>query len=323
VPPPSDQHWLFPTDAGGVHDGNRCYYENGRRMVTLPPGYRFLQNFQCQDPDYLPLAGPHRRHPDRPGVLGVYDLRKHTIISLGQTSPGGNNGIIFHRNGRFLLNYGTPIIIDPGPRIVPYQPPKAFTAGRQLWDADWCWGEDSTIWMVDGATAFVLDWRHGSPVFRALPCQASPDPRIKASAFQWVNPGTATTHDRQASGVAVWGDGRLVACVRTQPALPQPIARLCDKTTWAKGIPREVRELVLYRDGRRAGWYRLPLDLTVKSLPDPMQYFSIPSIRGFKPKPPPLILAREHLAFTKDGTRLAWVVETAKGKRIYVFKVPQ
>jgi len=36
---------------------------------------------------------------------------------------------------------------------------------------------------------------------------------------------------------------------------------------------------------------------------------------------PPIL--REHLAFNKDGTRLAWVVETIKGKTMRVFKVPK
>jgi hypothetical protein len=35
------------------------------------------------------------------------------------------------------------------------------------------------------------------------------------------------------------------------------------------------------------------------------------------------VISSEHLAFTGDGRYLAWVVETAKGKKMYVFHLPR
>ncbi|MHB9108623.1 MAG: hypothetical protein ACYDCO_16320 [Armatimonadota bacterium] len=323
VPPPSDQHWLFPTDAGGVHDGERRYYQDGRCVVTLPPGYRFLANAQCADPRFLPLAGPQCNPALQSGNLGLYDLQRKAIIPLGLSNWGDGEGIIFRHGDRFLVTHGGPIVIVPGSLPVTYKPSprKAPATGSR-----WCWGEDGTAWLVSGATVSVYDWRQGTPELRALPCAVKQDARIRDLSNLWINPGTLSIHRGEAPGVAVWGDGRLVACIETHRTLPTSVARLCGKTSLTARIPLETRELVLYQDGRRAGWYRLPIDPTLKSLPDPMDYYATPPGNYGPPvvsPPKPILLALEHLAFNQNGTRLSWVVETSKGKTIYVFKVPR
>jgi len=80
-------------------------------------------------------------------------------------------------------------------------------------------------------------------------------------------------------------------------------------------IPHTGRRLTLYRDGRRLGTFVIRLD--PKS---PLKMIDPSRTGHFYPK---TVLTSEHLAFTGDGRYLSWVVETAKGKTIYVFRVPQ
>jgi len=202
----------------------------------------------------------------------------------------------------------------------------------------WWWGEDGSVWTTHNGALQVLDWRHGPLRLRTV----GTIPAMYHIIDSLDNRGTADTYrssaeslkpsspyDGEASiGAAVWGDGRLVAIAETRSAWPRQMAAVL-KSAIRKypRLQRERRVLTLYRDRRQAGRYSIPINLEANLLTKtPTGGIVLRSSgRGFRPGLFTLTvrrpMAREHLAFTKDGTRLAWVVETAKGKTIRVFKV--
>lgn len=160
----------------------------------------------------------------------------------------------------------------------------------------------------------VLRWQEGTPTLEALPVQVASEPRVwyygddarTSTAYLFNMAGMRPTDSRvgwmqpfpdQASTVAVWHDGLLVAVTATdppwQPGAPRPAGGTAPATS--------RRVLTLYREGKPAGSFSVDL------IPDEM--FS--KVNHF---------SNEHIAFSADGKHLAWVVETKQGVTLHVFR---
>jgi len=320
---------LSATDAGAFQDDRTVYDQHGKTLLAKP----MMASVQCSDPRYVVLGTPTyvtfgtmrlSRHE-----ITLYDLQTgHRLFSTLRST--GEPGIIFHRGEHFLF---VPKI-GVAQRFTGSKPTGSVTAtgGGPI---DWWWGEDGTVWTVQGGKVQVLDWRKGALRLRTLSIGFAEDPRIHAldnlSRFAHTSTFYMPPNRNPAPGAALWGDGHLVAIAESGSIWPRQVAGLIKPAmNKYRVLRRERRRLTLYRDGRLIGRYTIPLD------PQAVLSESTPTgILTGPPKPVALpkgfvmqqvilsTIAREHLAFTKDGNRLAWVVETAKGKTIYVFKVPR
>jgi len=236
-------------------------------------------------------------------------------------------GIVFHHGNRFLIAVakGRIQVFENGKRL------RIFGTKNTVWQ----WGEDGTVWAVMGTRANVIAWHAGDCRLVAPKVAVPSDPQVSfLSNTDYNNQSTRSIEIifQVAGGsyygiigrpgitynpsVAVWGDGKVMACTKTIPLWPQmlePLITSLEKRSVLHNTPRQGRQLILYRNGWRIGSYTVRLDPTVQ--------FPVPAVAFPTPSPIPQV-THEHLAFTGDGRYLAWVIETVKGKTMYVFKVP-
>lgn len=170
------------------------------------------------------------------------------------------------------------------------------------------------MWTVDTAAVQLLDWNGATPGLARLK-SIKHDPRIaylgnRASGgiFNGMGepppPRGAWEPDPSA---AVWGDGMMIARTETARRWPRQIEPLVSK--YAPNVPREMRRLTLYWQGRRIGSRSVVLDNSFIKI-----YF-----RGTSHAKP--ICTREHLAFTGDGKYLSWTIETTKDTTVYALRI--
>jgi len=171
----------------------------------------------------------------------------------------------------------------------------------------------------------VLSWHQGAPRLRARPQSVTADPHIRRlehrAGGQYEEYRFLPAPHEASPGMAVADHGRLVAVAETQESLPPALRRLLRPLLpRVPLLQRQRRVLTLYRDQRVLGRHTIALD--PRALLTPATTVSLAyglRAAGYLPA----VFAREHLAFNAQNTRLAWVVETKKGKTLYVFAVPQ
>jgi hypothetical protein len=317
---------LAPTDDGRFHDGRNAYDRNGALVLAQPGSGELLSWVQSVDSRYL--AFQHWTPAPRLTELVLFDTatgKKVWATTRSTLQPGvifheGKDFLFIPKNGllqRFTGSGRTAIVSGPG-------------GGAETW---W-WGEDGTVWTVGGNGSIQIYDRRKAAL-RKLPMTALTDDRIHALANcerpSPYEPFPRMNHHAGFPGVAVWDGGRLVATVETRKAWPRPVNGLFMKAgkkyPSLRKLHRELRWLTLYRDRRKIGRYAVGFDpdtMLPSTSSGIMRWYDSMRISktGRLTVFPPPILACEHLAFNKDGTRLAWVRETTKGKTIYVFKVP-
>ncbi|MHB0936588.1 MAG: hypothetical protein ACYC6A_09380 [Armatimonadota bacterium] len=307
---------LLPTADDGRFQGSGQLFDlQGMAAFTPPMNLEFAGGVQSVDPRYVVLR--HWSSTMRLKDLILYDTAggkrvwttTRSVWQAGIVFHAGNDFLFVPREGlaqRFTGSVSTGSAGTPTGRALP-----------------WWWGEDGTVWTVQAGSVQVLDWQHGALRLRKLPVISTEDPRVRRlenragpDSLYYIFP--SPPHE-PSSGVAVWGGGRLVAVAASRSIWPAAIQRAMQPIIKRyRTLQRERRVLTLYHNGRKIGRYAIPLD--PNAVLEKEQWLAVtPPGTGYESP----VLAREHLAFTKDGTRLAWVVETAKGKTIYVFKVPR
>ena len=305
---------LAASDDGRFHDGRELFDLRGEAVVTPPEPLEFAAWVQSVDPRYVIL----RHWRQSPADLIFFDTVSGKRLWT-TTRSARQAGIVFHAGNDFLLV----------PRVGLAQRFTADAPSGSMGTASgnplpWWWGEDGTVWTIYPGAVQVLDWQQGALLLRALPVTAVEDPRIRRlenradSDSRWY--AFPPPPYAPSPGLAVWGGGRLVATAESQSIWPSAFRRpLQPVINRYRRLQRERRVLTLYRDGRKAGRFAIPLDPHA-----PLETGRLVSVtRGSGSGVIPPVIAREHIAFNKDGTRLAWVVETVKGKSIYVFRVPR
>ncbi len=310
------------------YDGGR-FFNADRKRVPLPAGYSTLLTLRSADPRYVVVT-------DRKNDIGIFDLQtRHLIATL---KSYGTRGMLFHHGARFLLvtTTGSALVLERGKTI--------YT--RHGAPHNWRWGEDGTAWQLDSRSIRVLQWKAGPCRFTKLPVALRADARVQPwgtgnnDGYPWMYFGRSLTGSvsSASTSTAVWGDGRYVATaetVRLRPAAAaRKLERLARLVRIRRAVPREARRLTLYRDGKPAGHYTVPIDpIALRPLPSPA---ALSSIIGIATHGTTLTLTtgtgktytysrygncREHLAFTGDGKHLSWLVFTGKEVRHVVFKV--
>jgi len=307
---------LLPTADNGCFQGRGQLFDSqGTAVFTPPMNLEFAGGVQSVDPRYVVLR--HWSSTMRLKDLMLYDTASGKRLWM-TTRSVWQAGIVFHTGNDFLFvpREGLAQRFTGGAPSGSIGTP----AGRAL---PWWWGEDGTVWTVQAGSVQVLDWQHGALRLHKLPVTSTEDPRVRRlenragpESLYYIFP---TPPHEPSSGMAVWGNGRLVAVTASQNIWPAAVQHLMQPVIKRyRTLQRERRVLILYRNGRKIGRYAIPLDPNAV-LEKELLLAVPPPGTGYVPP----VLAREHLAFNKDGTRLAWVVQTAKGKTIYVFKVPK
>jgi|GEM_PF-1552113 len=328
---------LAVTDDGHFTDSRKLYNDRGEALLTA----KFLPWITSADPRYVTLGkegyvttSGRYRWRILTYTMSLYDIRaKRRLFSTARST--GETGIILH-DGKYFL-------------FVPKRGLAQRFAGSTAAGSigifpeellSWWWGEDGSVWTTHNGALQVLDWHHGPLRLRTV----GVIPAMHHTIEPLDNRGTAHQYRSSAEslkpsypagevsiGAAIWDDGRLVAIAESRSVWPHQVATTF-KSTIRKypRLQRERRVLTLYRDGRPIGRYAVPIDPNANLLKiTPTGGIVLrSSARGFRPGMYTLtvrrqVVAREHLAFTKEGTRLAWVVETKKGKTMRVFKVPK
>ena len=285
-------------------DGRQTPNDTPPKTVTREAATLYLSSaIHSEDPGYAVYHSPK----DQRGMLGeavLYDIAQGKVVaSFGAPVPG--EGIVFHRGERLLFvqrRYGGATVLEQNGNVL----------GR--FPGYWCWGEDGTVWTMQGPQAQVLCWQEGTPALAALPVPMTREPRVQyygddartSTAYLFNMAGMRPTDGRAgwmkpfqdpASTIAAWHDGNLAAVTTTDPPWQPGAARPAAGT-----VPAPSRRvLTLYREGKPAGSF------SVELLPEMM--FS--TVNHF---------SNEHLAFSGDGMYLSWVIETKQGVKLYVFR---
>ncbi|MHB0939056.1 MAG: hypothetical protein ACYDCO_21750 [Armatimonadota bacterium] len=284
-------------------DGRQTPNDTPPKTVTREAATLYLSSaIHSEDPGYAVYHSPK----DRRGMLGeavLYDIAHGKIVaSLGAPMPG--EGIVFHRGERLLFvqrRYGVATVLEQNGNVL----------GR--FPGYWCWGEDGTVWTMQGPQAQVLRWQEGTPALAALPVPMTREPRVQyygddartSTAYLFNMAGMRPTDSRAGwmqpfqdptSTIAVWHDGDLTAAASTDPPWHGGRGGAVGSTTG-----QTTRVLTLYREDKPAGTFRVPL----------LQEVMFSKVNH---------LCNEHLAFSADGKYLSWVIETKQGVKLYVFR---
>ncbi len=266
----------------------------------------------------------------------LFDLqarKPRKLVRLGITSGMTvmQLGMLF-RNGRCCLlvpGFGTPALYQGETRLA--------TFGAVGWQ--WMWGEDGTVWGADpkGAVS-LLRWRDAMPRLEKLPvplkldsamCDMAPErtglyfarfshlvsPLMPRSAISLSAP-TSTPLSPPSALPAAWGDGRLLAVTETRPTIPArviPVTDVIVSMLKQPRIPRQTRILTLYRDGKKIGTCATHL-LEPSPKPAVSPGGSLMYVNSNGREYP------EHLAFTRDGKYLSWIINTGDRTEVYAFE---
>ena len=295
---------------------DRLFDAQGRR-ISIPAGFR-PTNFLCADPRYLALESNFQGWATRPyrEKLLIYDRMAKRFIATPRYKWRGMRGMVFQSGDRFLA------VPEMGEAIV-------FTSTRIIGRfgapyAEWRWGEDGSAWGIIWKKSQFLVWRKGD-------CHLEVFPRLPAYAPEvgdLTNAGRDTISLYWISApanLAVWSDGEYIAISETVPI--SPLRKQLMKQ-WVRHASQPAvmnyRRVTLYRRGRYAGSYRLPLES------GSLMYVKGRFIRVTRPGPPPGTGAfittgsriyQEHLAFTVDGKHLAWLLQEGGKLHLTVFAV--
>ena len=262
-------------------------------------------DFYSMDPRYVVL-----RSNDYAGGLNIYDLETARVIARYDDSS--EVGILFHAGDRFLL--------------VPREgPAKIFADGQWRehfgdYGTLWRWGEDGSVWTMEGQSLKILHWRDATPTWDTLTVTGNVDDRVGEMQVAGIRTNASYTFWHYGPAwAAVWGDGQLLARTETLPAPGHH--------------GDEMRQLSLYRGDTFLGSYQLPLYDNKRGI-DAMKSMSGigPTFHPRKDKDAyPTAYYQEHLAFTRDGKFLAWMVVNGQGRlmrtvdtgiHLLVFRVP-
>ncbi len=278
---------------------------DGAHRMIVRPYWDITNQIACADPRYL--ACYTTSIPDRVAnrKLMIYNIALPTpelvaslpVPRLDQGCPV----MVFSHGKRFLVvpAYDAAYVCEEG-KIV-------RTLGNTR--TRWGWGDDGTVWgdSVDGHTC-LLHWQTGIIDIVPLPVMVPPE-----SQFYDMT-GSVSLLDS-----AVWGDGRMIAVTQTRQRTSintiSILNKILHRVSKAKSFPREARALTLYRDGAKVGTFAVWL--TPKGPVVPFTFGTM-TIRGSSLYPS--IVYREHLAFSKDGRYLSWIVDVGRGPQVYVFE---
>ena len=245
------------------------------------------RGWQSADPNILPL------HDDRHENLVLYDRAQGRVLYTIPERDNTGRGIIFTQDRR--------LVVVPSSGIV-----HVFENGKQLASFgngvfQWIWGEDGTVWNLYDYR--LLQWRSGKPrlVSHHIPINFDPD-FYHPTELTYAEPGDWQPTFTGEAWAALWGDDALGATVETVPLIPMPLmtamAWIQSKTKWQFDTRLIGRQLTLYRNGKPAG-----------------------RIAIRPPRPTKHSPYGEHLAFTRDGKYLAWVIACGERVEIYAFRI--
>ncbi|MHB0935076.1 MAG: hypothetical protein ACYDCO_04555 [Armatimonadota bacterium] len=280
-----------------------------RTFLYAPDGRSLpLPAKDLQMPNWI-ASGDDRLIPFSNGThLRLYDRTEKKI--LPGLSFRDQTAMIWRHRDRLLLvpSNGNVVVYD---WLRHTQTPLPGTA-------DWHWGEDGTVWTLDGGTLQVLHWRTGTPKLAAVTTRGTPGARYGSLVASGIEPFAENTRPDWA---AVWGDGRLVAGVENLAPSDTRLSGIAMRAARALriklDIPREARRLTLYRGKRRVGSFLL----RTQPMLDPRQA----AIAKYSSRGPSVTQEtdnHEHLAFTKDGKYLSWAIDDGTGVKLFVFEVP-
>lgn len=228
--------------------------------------------------------------------ISIYNLTEKRLVSTFNNVPEPNGpGMLFRDGERFLL--------------VPRQGQALLLAGATclatLGDTQtiWRWGEDGSVWTFEGSNVQILQWRAGTPSFVEVPGAKRLDGWLGDLTFSSCQPQTLLRNTLHwpfgPAWAAAWHDGALFARV--------DLAR------------NETLRLKLYRYGELSGSFDFPLKsptpevieaqrvkLAESTIASPIEWRA--GKDAFLPS-----LCSEHLAFTKDGKYLSWLIDDGTG----------
>ncbi|HOS42587.1 MAG TPA: hypothetical protein PK794_02760, partial [Armatimonadota bacterium] len=290
------------TDRGVIFTAfARFIYPDGREatVTTLPNWSSDGCTYDCADPRYLAVDGG--------GALTLFDVTRRpptpVTLPVRSTAPWHAPGMVFTHGARLLIvpNFGEATVLEKGTVLATLGTGVGIGGSSRWW-----WGEDGTVWeRTDTGTYHLLHWRTGAPRLAPLRGPATTDAGVMDFAPDplFFHTSAAMPPQPHAPALAAWGEGRLLATAETVRPIPERLTKLLHRLFGAAPRPDIFRVLTLYRDGKPAGTF-------VARLGQPMT-----SSLGLYH----LALYQEHLAFTGDGTHLAWVLESAQGVAVYVF----
>jgi hypothetical protein len=280
------------TDGGVLCiDGNRAFLPNGS-MITLPR-WCITHLLGSPEPSLL-VVGQDSLSID-PVLYDVSGTAFRRMLRFPVHGAPGymQGGMLFRKEMRFVV-----VPANMSPSVYQHEKLLARYGTAYL---RWMWGEDGTVWGIsDKGVSYLLRWRDATkPCLVKLPMQGKPDTRFVDLTRLRPN-GYGIIYAEIVPGPAIWGDGRLIAVTETRRLLPDRVADLTDRVLVAMkktdGVPREARVLTLYRDKKVVGTFTVSLKVHI------LRYY------------------REHLAFTKDGKYLSWVIDTGRGPQVYAFE---
>ncbi|OPZ85112.1 MAG: hypothetical protein BWY76_01548 [bacterium ADurb.Bin429] len=286
------------TDNGVVFASfGRIIYPGGREAkVALPNWSSNGCTYDCADPRYIAV--------DDGGKLTLVEVTKSPPALLKipvDNRPGWIvPGMVFVHGTRILTvpSSGEATVMEKGMVLATLG---EFGLTECTVSSRWWWGEDGTVWeRSSDDTYHLLQWRTGRPRLTALRGPATLDDSVDDyTPLPFLLTDRAIALQPYAPALAAWGDERLVATTETTLRIPERLEKLVRRLFGALPPSEHFRVLTLTRDGKRVGTY---------------------TARMGKPMTNRLALYQEHLAFTEDGRHLSWVLESARGVEVYVFR---
>ncbi|MHB9132067.1 MAG: hypothetical protein ACYDBB_13415 [Armatimonadota bacterium] len=255
-------------------------------------------------PDRMPPKGQAYYEPGPTATYYLYDLRQQRLAS--QLDIAVKPMMLFCEGKRVaaVSVWGPVEIVEGSQKLKAFHHPNPARS----------WGDDGSIWTLDGSTIEIVHWRQGKPFTENAQLPSEPTNSFSPGDYSSSIVAKAVGE----SWAAVWGDGTLIARSDMVNLMPERVANttngLLTRCKIRKQIPSQTRRLTLYRQGRKVGSFSIYLkpsfQMPVYTAKNTIRLVTVQND------------VREHIAFTKDGKYLSWVIDKGDGLQVYAFRVP-
>ncbi|HOS43690.1 MAG TPA: hypothetical protein PK794_08375, partial [Armatimonadota bacterium] len=288
------------TDAGAVCRVPRFLHTPNGRKIELPAGV-WPGILGTNEPSLVTTFEPTATGPN----VVIFDLsarkpKKVARLAVASRKRMLNDGMFYRQRERFL--------VVPGDDMPTAYQHERLIASYGAPDWQWAWGEDGTVWGMDPkGHCSLLRWRDTTPRLVKLPVSYTRGDTFVELSPRYYHNIAAFTPLKAAP--AVWGDGRLIAVTETHDIISARTAALVERAVRVVArdatMPYRARVLTLYRDGKRIGTFQTRLHPLPKmaSIRFSVTHATLVRTQSYA----------EHLAFTKDGKHLSWVIDAGKG----------